>query len=204
MKIAIAIFVAYLLGSCPTAYLVARLRKGIDIRQVGSRNLGAMNVIYSVGVVEGVLVLFLDMAKGTAAILVSWWLGVPLAVQLVSGGTAVIGHVFPVFLGFRGGRGGATCLGILGTFMPWGVPVYVALFGATLVVTRFPTFSYSLAFAVAPITAWLVYDSVALIIYSVTLPLIPAMGYIPRILEMRSSAGSWRRVFFRTGLKDRH
>jgi acyl-phosphate glycerol 3-phosphate acyltransferase len=73
-NIAIAIVVGYILGSFPSAYLVSRLKKGIDIREVGSKNMGAMNVLYQVGPVEAVLVTLADLGKGTGAILLVRWL----------------------------------------------------------------------------------------------------------------------------------
>ena len=115
---AAAILAAYLIGSFPPAYVIARLRKGIDIRQIGSRNMGAMNVFYSVGFAEGLLALALDIGKGAAAIALVRWLGVPVIMELMAGVVVVIGHSFPVFLKFRGGRGGATCIGILAYLMP--------------------------------------------------------------------------------------
>ena len=74
MNTAIAIAAAYLIGSFPAAYIAGRLKKGTDIREVGSRNMGAMNVIYSIGIVAGILVLAVDIAKGAAAVLgmLSW------------------------------------------------------------------------------------------------------------------------------------
>ena len=142
--IAIAIICAYLIGSFPTAYIMARLRKGIDIREVGTRNLGAMNVFYRVGFAEGLAVLAIDIGKGAAAVALARFLGVPIVVEFIAGGTAVLGHSFTIFLKFRGGRGGATCIGILAYVMPWGIPFYVGIFGLALLITRFPTISYSL------------------------------------------------------------
>ncbi len=183
-SIAIAIIGAYLIGSFPSAYVMARLRKGIDIREVGTRNMGAMNVFYQVGFVEGVLVLAVDIGKGAAAIVIARWLEVPMIVEFFSGAAVVLGHSFSVFLKFRGGRGGATCIGILAFLMPWGIPIYMAIFGITLLVTRFPTLSYSVAFLGFPLVAWLVYHSVALIAFSIGIFLLPCIKYIPRIIEM--------------------
>ena len=201
--IAVAIICAYLIGSFPTAYLAGRLRKGVDIREVGSRNAGAMNVFYKVGFKTGLIVLAIDIGKGMAAVALARWLGVPLLAQLFAGLAAVIGHSFPVFLKVRGGRGGATCIGILVFLMPWGTPVYVALFGITLLLTRYPTLSYSLAFLGFPFIAWLRYHSPELIIFSIAILLLPAIKYIPRIKEMRTTGGNWRHVLLRRNLKDR-
>lgn len=202
-SIAIAIICAYIIGSFPTAYLMGRFRKGIDIRNVGSRNVGAMNVFYKVGFAEGILVLAVDIGKGVLAVALARWLGVPFVYQLVAGIAAVLGHAFPVFLKFHGGRGGATSIGVLIYVMPWGIPAYIVVLGLTLLATRYPTFSYGLAFICFPFIAWLVYNSNILVIFSVVFLLLLGIGYMRRIREMRSKGGSWRHVIMRKGLKDR-
>jgi glycerol-3-phosphate acyltransferase PlsY len=201
--ITIALVVAYLIGSIPSAYIAGRLGKGVDIRQVGSRNMGAMNVFYQVGFAAGMLVLAVDIGKGAAAVALARWLGVGEIAELLTGATAVLGHGFPVFLKFRGGRGGATCIGIFAFLMPWGIPFYLAIFGLALLLTRYPTLSYSVAFVSYPFIAWLIYHRWELIVYSVGLLLLPGIKYISRITEMRVKGGSWRHVFLRKGLKDR-
>ncbi len=165
--------------------------------------MGAMNVIYNVGIAYGILVLIIDAAKGIAAILLARWLGVPFTVELVAGGIAVIGHIFPVFLGFRGGRGGAVCIGVFSFLMPWGVPYGAGIFLLFLLVTRFPTLSYSLGLCCFPFVAWLIYHSGALTLFSVIMLLVLLAGYLPRIREMRTTGGSWNRVLRRRNLKDR-
>lgn len=201
--IAIAIICAYLIGSLPTAYIVARLRKGIDIRTVGTRNMGAMNVFYQVGVVEGLLVLGIDIGKGAAAVFLARSLGVPLLAEFFAGGVAVLGHAFPIYLKFRGGKGGAPCIGVFAFFMPQAIPYYLALFLLGLLVTRYPTFSYSAAFICVPFIASFVYHSGALLVFSFLLILIPAIKYIPRVQEMYRAAGGWRRLVFRRSFTER-
>ena len=201
--IALALIFAYLLGSFPSAYMMARFRKGIDIRGVGSKNVGAMNVFYKVGFVEGLLVLAVDVGKGAAAVALARWLGVPMIAELFAGVAAVIGHGFPVWLKFRGGRGGATVIGILIFLMPWGIPFYLGIFGLSLLITRYPTLSYSVAFLCFPFIAWLIYHSGVLVSFSIVILLLPGVKYIPRIKEMRTSGGSWRHVILRRNLKDR-
>jgi len=201
--IALAIICAYIIGSFPPAYVMGRLRKGIDIRRVGSRNMGAMNVFYQVGFIEGILVLAIDIGKGAAAVALVRFLGVPVAFQLLAGVAVVLGHNFPVFLKFRGGRGGATCIGILAFLLPWGIPAYVVAFGSTLLITRFPTLSYSIAFLSFPLVGWFVYQDWILAVYSIGILVLPLIKYIPRIKEMRTRGGSWRHVFYRKGLRDR-
>ena len=201
--IAQSIIYAYIIGSIPTAYLVGRFRKGIDIREVGTRNMGAMNVFYTVGVPYGIFVLAVDIAKGAGAVLLARGLDTPVEVQLIAGGFAVIGHAFPIFLKFRGGKGGATCIGVLGLLMPWAIPYGAGIFAVALLITRYPTLSYSLALGCTPFVAWLGYHDGMLVLFSVLLLLIPVIRYIPRIKEMREKAGSWRHVVQRKSLQDR-
>jgi len=203
LYIALAIICAYLIGSFPSAYIVARLRKGIDIREVGSRNMGSMNVFYKIGFWSGLLVLAMDIGKGAGAVALARWLGVPMIAQFFAGAAVVVGHGFPVFLKFRGGKGGATVIGILAFLMPWGIPFYLAIFGLGLLLTHYATLSYSVAFLCFPFVAWLKYHSLELVAFSIGVLLLIVIRYIPRIKEMRTAAGSWRRVFLRKNLKDR-
>jgi glycerol-3-phosphate acyltransferase PlsY len=199
----IAIACAYLLGSLPFAYIITRWIRGEDIREVGTRNMGAMNTIYRVGFGWGLLVLLLDMAKGALAILVARWLDTPENIQLAAAGVSVIGHMFPVFLKFKGGKGGATAIGILALLMPRAIPLAVGIFILALLLTRYPTFSYALALLCAPFVAWLGYESGKWVLFSVIILLMVLIRYLPRLLEMRSTGGNWKRVFIRKGLKDR-
>lgn len=201
----IALILAYLIGSFPSAFIIGKLRKGVDIRTVGSHNMGAMNTFYKVGFWWGMLVLLLDISKGAAAVAVVWQFTHSDVLQMIGGAVGVLGHCFPIFLKFRGGKGGAMCIGILAYLMPWGIPVYPALFGLILLFTKFPTLSYSVAFLAFPFLAAFVYHSVPYIIFSIGILLIPGFRYIPRVFEMRKGAGSsgWKHVFMRKGLKDR-
>jgi len=201
--IIIALLLAYLIGSFPSAFIITRLRKGMDIRTVGSRNMGAMNTFYSVGFWWGILVLFLDIGKGVLAVAAAWQLTNSDYVQMAAGVAAVLGHNFPVFLKFKGGKGGATCIGILVYLMPWGLLAYPAIFALSLLISRFPTLSYSIAFLCFPFLAAFHYHSIAYIVFSIILVLIPFIRYLPRIKEMRSKGGSWKHVAMRKGLKDR-
>jgi glycerol-3-phosphate acyltransferase PlsY len=204
INIVTAIISGYILGSIPSAYLVARLKKGIDIREVGSKNMGAMNVYYHVGPKEAALVLLADVGKGIAAILLARWLDVSLTFQLFAGLAAVVGHAFPVFLKFRGGKGGATSLGILLFLMPKAIPFFVIVAVIALFVTRNLTFCYSIGFLTFPFVAWLIYNHEPLIFFSIGLPIFVGIQYAPRLKEMhRRTAGDWRRVIKRSSLKER-
>ncbi len=214
-NIAIAIVIGYVLGSFPAAYLAGRLRKRIDIRDVGSRNMGAMNVLYQVGRADAALVTLADLGKGIGAILL---MRCVLGRNLISpfdfltgltATAAILGHVFPVFLRFRGGKGAATAIGILIFLMPWALPFLFLFFGIALLISRNPTFSYGLLLMVFPFVAGFVYVDhydapLSLVFYSTGLGVFLGIQYIPRLREMHGKAGGdWRRVVRRSSLKER-
>ncbi|MCH8191025.1 MAG: glycerol-3-phosphate acyltransferase [Chloroflexi bacterium] len=109
---------AYLAGSVPSAYLVTRLLKRRDIREVGSGNPGALNVFRHVGLRAGVAVLGIDAAKGAAVILTIGGLGLGDGAMFAGALAVVVGHNWPVFLGFRGGKGAAAVFGISFAVLP--------------------------------------------------------------------------------------
>jgi glycerol-3-phosphate acyltransferase PlsY len=208
--IAISVVVGYLLGSIPSAYLIARFRKGIDIRQLGSKNMGAMNVYYQVGTIEAAVVLFVDVSKGIGAILLTrYLLGIPLISPFglhsaLAGIAAVLGHAFPPFLQFRGGKGGATTLGILLFLMPKAIPFFIGVALAALLITRNLTFCYSVGFVVFPVVAWRIYQLQPLIFFSLGLPIFVGILYAPRLKEMhQKTSGDWQRIIRRSSIKQR-
>ena len=102
----------YLLGSVPTGYIVVYLAKGLDIRQGGTGNVGALNAYQQTGAAGGMLVLAVDAGKGVLAILAGYWLGLPYWAVFLTGHLIVAGHNWPILLGFRGGKGAAAIFGI--------------------------------------------------------------------------------------------
>jgi glycerol-3-phosphate acyltransferase PlsY len=109
---------AYLLGSFPTAYLLVRWRRGVDIRQLGSGNVGALNTYEQLGPWGAALVLATDAAKGVLAVAVPWLVGAADWVIFATTPLVIAGHNWPVFLGFRGGKGAATVVGISFIMVP--------------------------------------------------------------------------------------
>jgi len=142
VSLVLALVAAYLLGSVPAGYMVGRA-KGIDLRAVGSGNIGASNVVRSIGKPWGIAVFLFDFAKGLVSALVGAWLvasghvsGVSAdAAALMLGGAAFLGHVFPVFLGFKGGKGVATAAGLCCGVAPLALAV---AFGVWLVAFKWP------------------------------------------------------------------
>jgi glycerol-3-phosphate acyltransferase PlsY len=204
IKIIAAFIAAYLLGSIPSAYIAGRLTKKIDIRNVGSHNMGAMNSFYNLGKGVGIMVLATDILKGIAAVaLADLVLDIPNLYIFICGFIVVLGHNYPVWLKFKGGKGGATAIGAIIYFIPWAIPIVLTIFLILTVITKFPTLSYGIAMVSFPFVAWLVYDRPDYILYTTLLILVPFLSYIPRIKEMKARGGSWKRVIKRKNLQDR-
>ena len=136
MRIVIAVALGYLFGSIPFAFLVTRAR-GIDIRKVGSGNVGAANVLRTAGVMPAVAVMLLDIAKGAMAVQVARLVTGDLAVVTAAGCAAIVGHIYPAWLGFRGGKGVAASAGVFGMLAPVATVIAATVFVGTVVVTRF-------------------------------------------------------------------
>ncbi|HEY6553833.1 MAG TPA: glycerol-3-phosphate 1-O-acyltransferase PlsY [Vicinamibacteria bacterium] len=146
--------VSYLLGSIPFSYLVARSFGVGDVRQVGSGNVGATNVMRSAGKAAGVLAFLLDAAKGAAATLLVSHFGPEGALSpSLAAIAAVLGHVFPVWLRFRGGKGVATGVGAFFPLAPLAAALSMVVFAVTLAASRFVSVSSVVAAVSLPILA---------------------------------------------------
>lgn len=153
---------AYLLGSIPTGFLVARAR-GVDIRAVGSGNIGAANTFRSVGKIAGLLVLFVDALKGFVAVEACGWLlkwrgitgdHVELHCGIVAGIFAVLGHNYTCWLGFKGGKGVATSAGVYLALAPAALGIAVAAFVLTVAITRWTSLGSLLSSVVLTVAVW--------------------------------------------------
>jgi glycerol-3-phosphate acyltransferase PlsY len=133
----LTIALGYLLGSIPFALIVARRWGAVDLRRVGSGNLGAANVWRASGVRVGVVVAVLDIAKGALSVTVARQIDAGAASAALAGCAAIVGHVYPVWLGFRGGKGVATACGVFSVLTPLAVPPALMAFVATVWLTRY-------------------------------------------------------------------
>jgi glycerol-3-phosphate acyltransferase PlsY len=167
----LSVIIGYLLGSIPAAYIVSRLRKGIDIRDVGSRNMGGANVIREIGTHEGVFVGLFDVAKGAGAILIAQALNVSEAWVFGAGFGALVGHNFPVFAGFRGGRGAATTMGIFLVLVPTAAVVMLVVVAIPFFTTRKFGGAVLVGFALLPLFVWLLEGSLWLVRYALAVDL---------------------------------
>jgi acyl phosphate:glycerol-3-phosphate acyltransferase len=151
--IAAIVFAAYLIGSIPFALILAR-RWGADLRHVGSGNLGAANVMRASGVTAGVLVAALDMGKGAASVWLAARLGDGIELPAVAGLAAIVGHVYPIWLRFRGGKGVATACGVFAVLTPVAVPPVLAIFAAAVWLTQYISLGSVLASMALPPLAY--------------------------------------------------
>ncbi len=146
--------VSYLLGSIPFGLLLIKLSQGKDIRSFGSGNIGATNV-FRKNRLTGILTLILDAGKGYLAVLIAGWLGADPSWQAIAAVAAIAGHIFPVWLKFKGGKGVATGCGAFLALCPEAVGTTLVLFVLVLVLTRFISAASILATALFPVWAYL-------------------------------------------------
>ena len=189
-------FGAYLLGSIPTGFMLARAR-GVDIRNVGSGNIGATNVFRILGTVAGVGVLLADALKGWLAVVVlapevGWWLypgADPLGrewFRVVAGISVILGHNYTCWLRFKGGKGIATSAGTLLALVPWSLlialPVWLALFA----LTRYVSLASIAAAIVIPFATWLTGQSTLLIVLTAAMAMLAIYKHKPNIQRLLS------------------
>jgi len=146
---------AYLLGSVSFGVVIVKLMQGLDVRTVGSGNAGATNALRAAGKKAGVAVLALDVIKGITAVAVPRALDAPPAVVSGAAVAVVVGHVFPAFFGFRGGKGVATAAGALGTLAPSAMALGLVVFVAVAAWKRYVSLASIVTAALLPLLVWI-------------------------------------------------
>jgi len=166
----VAILLSYLLGSISTAVWIGKIFHNIDIREHGSGNAGATNVIRILGWKTGVPVLLIDLAKGWAAAMLPVLLNLAapesallINLKIMTGITAIVGHIFPIFAGFRGGKGVATIFGVLMAIQPILTLICVGVFLFVFLITGIVSVSSISAGFAFPILLLAVFDTPSLI-----------------------------------------
>lgn len=172
----IAVIIAYLIGSIPTAVWIGRLFYGIDIRSTGSGNAGATNTIRVLGLKAGIPVLLIDVFKGWLAVYIAHffygsWVGFPDLVdfRIILAISAVLGHVFPVYVGFKGGKGIATLLGVGLALFPTATLFAILIFAITLILSGYVSLGSIVAAVTFPVVEILILghqDYLSLIVLS--------------------------------------
>jgi len=147
------VVLGYLIGSIPFALVLARYR-GLDLRKVGSGNLGAANVLRASGAAAGVIVALLDITKGALSVILAEQLSEGSAVPAVAGLAAIVGHIYPIWLRFRGGKGVATAFGVFAVLTPVAAAPAFAAFIASVWITRYISLGSVIASVVLPPIAY--------------------------------------------------
>jgi glycerol-3-phosphate acyltransferase PlsY len=160
----------YLIGSIPTAYIAGRLFKGKDIRRLGDTNMGAANAYRQFGAKVGIIVGIIDAAKGVLAVVIAQLAHAPQLAVLLTGVAVVVGHNWPVFLHFRGGRGEATTIGVLLAVLT--VPMLIIALPAIAahLILRDTMKAAPFIFVPLPLVCWWLGMPGILIAYSIALP----------------------------------
>ena len=174
---ALVLFFCYLLGSTPFAYMAARRLRGVDIRTLGDGNSGAANAWRLLGARVGVAVFIADMSKGAVAVLVTQATIGGQAAPLAAGLAVIAGHNWPVYLGFRGGRGAATLLGVLIMVWPTAGLSLAAAGAIPFALARSAVAPLVFFFVLFPVVAWITGASSLLVVFSVLLMLVVAFTH---------------------------
>ncbi len=185
MKEPLLLICAYLLGSVPTGLLLARAM-GVNIRETGSGNIGATNVYRTVGRKIGILTLVGDCLKGLIPVLVAKWLGLPVGWIAAIGLAAFLGHVYTIFLGFKGGKGVATALGVFLGTSPISVLFAVVAFALVLYKWRYVSLASIVAAALIPFIVWLVGCSPEMVLMSLAIAALVIFRHRENISRLRA------------------
>ncbi|MBN1153128.1 MAG: glycerol-3-phosphate acyltransferase [Dehalococcoidia bacterium] len=187
-----AVTAAYLLGAIPFAYIIARARIGVDIRTVDIGNVGAGSVIRAVGLKEGLLTLAGDVGKGGAAILLAGLLDVGLYWSLAVGIVAILGHMFPIYIGFRGGQGVATAIGVFLVLSFGGMMLTLAAMGLMLIANVGKGLSRRLFLITAcgapflPLFVYVIERSLLMAVYALAVVVLIGVRNLKRLRHPRS------------------
>jgi glycerol-3-phosphate acyltransferase PlsY len=151
LKTALLIICAFVMGSIPVGVIVAKT-KGIDLKKIGSGNIGATNVLRSLGKGPAALTLFGDMLKGALAVALGKYFGLGTFYQGLIGLSAILGHNFSLFLGFRGGKGVATSLGVFLLYSPQTALITFIIWIVVVLTTKYSSLGALISFGLLPLT----------------------------------------------------
>ena len=176
MNETLTIALAYLIGSVPTTWLICYWRTGLDLRRVGDGNVGSASALHAgAGWWSGHVALLLDVGKGLLAVSIARWLDVPLGWWLAAGYTVMLGHMFPVWLRFHGGRAAATSLGAAGAFLPWQFGLTFAVGAAAFMLLRRAELGILLVVAPLPFLAIAFHQDAAVIAFCFSAPVLAGL-----------------------------
>jgi len=176
----LVIIFGYLIGALPTAYLAGRLLKGEDIRQMGDENMGAANAYRELSAWTGITVGIIDAGKGVLAVFIAQASNQPMAVVFITGIAAIVGHNWPVFLGFRGGRGESTAIGVLTMVIPQPMLIMAAPTILVLLIVKNVVIASAVLFVPLSLLSWWFGAQTQVILYSIALPCLVGFTHLLR------------------------
>jgi len=185
------LIVGYTVGSLPIGYLIASRLRGIDLRRVGSGNVGATNVYRAAGLSTALLVIAVDFAKGAGSVLLAARMLAGPSAPVAAGVAAVVGHVYPVWLRFRGGKGVATACGAFSILAPFATAIAAGMFVVTVWATRYVSLGSVVATISLPTLAWLTRASMPVVTGGVVAALLIVERHRGNLARLR--AGTERR-----------
>jgi acyl phosphate:glycerol-3-phosphate acyltransferase len=184
------IITAFILGSVPFGIIIARA-KGVDLKKIGSGNIGATNVLRSLGKLPAVLTLLGDILKGTLAVAIGRFFGVGSLYEGLIGFSAILGHNFSIFLGFKGGKGVATSLGVLGLYSPPVALLTLIIWVMIVFLTKYSSLGALVSFGLLPINI-LLFDDKEKVYIAMLITCLIFMRHIDNI--QRLVKGTERRI----------
>jgi glycerol-3-phosphate acyltransferase PlsY len=213
----LAIIAGYLIGSFPSAFVITRLATGKDIRTIGTGhtgrgNVGTRNVFVNVGKIPGIIVAIIDVGKGTASVALARWIlntvtnmdpKALLLFILGAGIAAVIGHIWPIYLRFKGGAGLATTIGVLAFLMLRDVAIAFSFAVIFIFMTKNVILSANLSVILIPFLLWWNREPWYVIIYPILLIIIMFIHYLPNIIAEYRKAGSLKNLLAGLLLRNR-
>lgn len=186
----VLLFAAYLIGSVPSGLIIGRVFYRTDLREYGSKNIGATNAYRVLGAFAGLVVLLMDTGKGLAGV----WLGQTaghlfslhdtIYFMILGGLLALVGHSASIFLKFKGGKGVATGLGIMLYLAPWETLIVFAVWCAVVAATRFVSLGSVVAAVLMPILMWVFDEPTAVLIFGITAALIVVIRHKDNVIRL--------------------
>ncbi len=186
------IVLGYFLGAIPTGYIVGRVAMGGDIRKMGDENMGAANAYRELGSKAGIIVGIIDAAKGALVIIIAQAADMSQITVMLAGTAAVVGHNWPVFLGFRGGRGVSTTIGILLVLITLPMLILALPTLLILIIKRNVTPAMAFLFILLPLVDWWLKVPVPLIVYGIALPALVGVTTLFRTRRVAETSGTGR------------
>ncbi|MBP2649849.1 MAG: plsY [Firmicutes bacterium] len=167
MSFVITAVLSYLIGSIPNGLIIGKVFKGVDIREFGSKNIGATNAYRVLGAWPGFFVLIMDLLKGVIAVYIGKVLIGTTMGEITGAFFAITGHNWPVFLGFKGGRGVATALGVIAILMPRETAIIFIAWVIIVALTRYVSLASIVGAAMAPVLIWLFGEEIEFFVFGI-------------------------------------